>query len=116
MSDEYSPDPFAGYEPLEKTSASLPSPRDMRILIVEDFATMRRVIRNLLQDLGYGNICEADDGMDALAQSAGRSGDYRFTNADHGRHGAVACGSSRPPALFNARVDGDRRRQARANH
>ncbi|MAY37583.1 MULTISPECIES: response regulator [Spongiibacter] len=38
----------------------------MRILIVEDFATMRRVIRNLLQDLGYGNICEADDGMAAL--------------------------------------------------
>ena len=70
MSDEYSPDPFAGYEPLEKTSASLPSPRDMRILIVEDFATMRRVIRNLLQDLGYGNICEADDGMAALATLA----------------------------------------------
>ena len=66
MSDEYSPDPFAGYEPLEKTSASLPSPRDMRILIVEDFATMRRVIRNLIQDIGYGNICEADDGMAAL--------------------------------------------------
>ena len=66
MSDDRSPDPFAGYESHQPVATSLPSPGDMRILIVEDFATMRRVIRNLLHDLGYANICEADDGMTAL--------------------------------------------------
>ncbi|WP_372864306.1 response regulator [Spongiibacter sp.] len=38
----------------------------MRILVVEDFATMRRVIRNLLNDLGYASISEAEDGTSAL--------------------------------------------------
>jgi two-component system chemotaxis response regulator CheY len=38
----------------------------MKILVVDDFATMRRIIKNLLRDLGYGNITEADDGNSAL--------------------------------------------------
>jgi len=38
----------------------------MKILIVDDFATMRRIIKNLLRDLGYSNIVEADDGNSAL--------------------------------------------------
>lgn len=38
----------------------------MKILIVDDFATMRRIIKNLLRDLGYHNITEADDGNSAL--------------------------------------------------
>ncbi len=38
----------------------------MKILIVDDFATMRRIIKNLLRDLGYSNITEADDGNSAL--------------------------------------------------
>jgi two-component system chemotaxis response regulator CheY len=38
----------------------------MKILIVDDFATMRRIIKNLLRDLGYTNITEADDGNSAL--------------------------------------------------
>jgi two-component system chemotaxis response regulator CheY len=37
----------------------------LRILVVDDFATMRRIIRNLLQDLGFGSIAEADDGNTA---------------------------------------------------
>ncbi len=42
------------------------SDKNLRFLVVDDFATMRRIIRNLLQDLGYKNIEEAEDGQDAL--------------------------------------------------
>jgi len=38
----------------------------MRILVVDDFATMRRIIKNILKQLGYENIVEADDGKAAL--------------------------------------------------
>jgi two-component system, chemotaxis family, chemotaxis protein CheY len=37
--------------------------RNIRILIVDDFATMRKVIRNILKQLGYENIVEAEDGV-----------------------------------------------------
>ena len=40
--------------------------KDMRILIVDDFSTMRRIVKNLLNDLGYTNTAEADDGTTAL--------------------------------------------------
>jgi two-component system chemotaxis response regulator CheY len=38
----------------------------MNILVVDDFATMRRIVRNVLKQLGYTNIFEADDGTSAL--------------------------------------------------
>ncbi len=38
----------------------------MKILIVDDFSTMRRIIKNLLRDLGFTNTVEADDGLTAL--------------------------------------------------
>lgn len=38
----------------------------MKILIVDDFSTMRRIIKNLLRDLGFNNTEEADDGSTAL--------------------------------------------------
>ena len=38
----------------------------MKILIVDDFSTMRRIIKNLLRDLGFNNTSEADDGLTAL--------------------------------------------------
>lgn len=38
----------------------------MKILIVDDFSTMRRIIKNLLRDLGFANTLEADDGSSAL--------------------------------------------------
>lgn len=38
----------------------------MKILIVDDFSTMRRIIKNLLRDLGFNNTQEADDGSTAL--------------------------------------------------
>ena len=39
--------------------------KNMRILIVDDFSTMRRIVKNLLNDLGYTNTTEADDGKTA---------------------------------------------------
>lgn len=38
----------------------------MKILVVDDFSTMRRIIKNLLRDLGFNNTEEADDGLTAL--------------------------------------------------
>ena len=38
----------------------------MNILVVDDFATMRRIVKNILKQLGYENIHEADDGTSAL--------------------------------------------------
>lgn len=40
--------------------------KNMKILIVDDFSTMRRIIKNLLRDLGFNNTVEADDGNTAL--------------------------------------------------
>lgn len=39
---------------------------NMKILVVDDFATMRRIEKNILKQLGYNNILEADDGTTAL--------------------------------------------------
>ncbi|MGC3979909.1 MAG: chemotaxis response regulator CheY [Steroidobacteraceae bacterium] len=40
--------------------------KELRFLVVDDFSTMRRIIKNLLHDLGYANVQEADDGNTAL--------------------------------------------------
>ena len=40
--------------------------KNIKILVVDDFATMRKVIRNLLKQVGYENIMEAEDGVLAL--------------------------------------------------
>ncbi|MCP4041713.1 MAG: chemotaxis protein CheY [Gammaproteobacteria bacterium] len=40
--------------------------KNMKILVVDDFSTMRRIIKNLLRDLGFSNTAEADDGITAL--------------------------------------------------
>ena len=40
--------------------------KDMKILVVDDFATMRKIIKNLLYGLGFTNITQADDGTTAL--------------------------------------------------
>jgi len=52
----------------------------MKILIVDDFSTMRRIIKNLLQDLGFTNTQEADDGNTALPML--KSGDFDFLVSD----------------------------------
>ncbi len=43
----------------------MPYNPNMRVLIVDDFATMRRIIRNILRQLGFTNFVEADDGVQA---------------------------------------------------
>jgi len=39
---------------------------NMKILAVDDFSTMRRIVRNILRQLGYNHIAEAEDGASAL--------------------------------------------------
>ncbi len=39
--------------------------KNMKILVVDDFSTMRRIIKNLLRELGFNNVVEADDGVTA---------------------------------------------------
>ncbi|WP_019626156.1 chemotaxis response regulator CheY [Thioalkalivibrio sp. ALJT] len=52
----------------------------MKILIVDDFSTMRRIIKNLLRDLGFNNTQEADDGSTALPML--QNGDFDFLITD----------------------------------
>lgn len=52
----------------------------MKILVVDDFSTMRRIIKNLLKDLGFTNIQEADDGNTALPML--NQGDFDFVVTD----------------------------------
>lgn len=54
---------------------------NMKILVVDDFSTMRRIVKNLLKELGFENLHEADDGLTALPllQDAG---DFDFLVTD----------------------------------
>ena len=54
--------------------------KEMKILIVDDFSTMRRIIKNLLRDLGFTNTSEADDGTTALPML--QDGKYDFLVTD----------------------------------
>ena len=40
---------------------------DMKFLVVDDFSTMRRIVRGLLKEIGYNNCDEAEDGVQALS-------------------------------------------------
>lgn len=42
--------------------------KNIKILVVDDFSTMRRIVKNLLGDLGFFNITEAEDGNSALVE------------------------------------------------
>ncbi|WP_211197962.1 chemotaxis response regulator CheY [Permianibacter fluminis] len=52
----------------------------MKILIVDDFSTMRRIIKNLLRDLGFTNTSEADDGATALPMLQNGNFDFLITD------------------------------------
>ncbi len=54
--------------------------KNMKILIVDDFSTMRRIIKNLLRDLGFNDTTEADDGQTALPLL--KSGKFDFLVTD----------------------------------
>lgn len=54
--------------------------KNIKILIVDDFSTMRRIIRNLLKELGFTNADEAEDGVVALQKL--KSGSFQFVVSD----------------------------------
>jgi len=51
-----------------------------KFLVVDDFSTMRRIVRNLLKELGFSNVQEAEDGVEALAKL--RAGEFDFVVSD----------------------------------
>ncbi|HEY0879498.1 MAG TPA: chemotaxis response regulator CheY [Zeimonas sp.] len=53
---------------------------DLRFLIVDDFSTMRRIVRSLLKEMGYHNADEAEDGVAAIAKL--RSQPFDFVVSD----------------------------------
>ncbi len=54
--------------------------KNLRFLIVDDFSTMRRILRNLLKELGFTNVDEAEDGAAALHKL--RTQTYEFVVSD----------------------------------
>ena len=54
--------------------------KNMKILVVDDFSTMRRIVKNLLGDLGFTNITEADDGKTAWPLLQASSFDFVVTD------------------------------------
>ncbi len=56
------------------------SDKNMKFLVIDDFPTMRRIVRNLLKELGYANVEEAEDGVDALNKL--REGSFDFVVSD----------------------------------
>jgi len=55
-------------------------PSKIKFLVVDDFSTMRRIVRNLLKELGYTNAEEAEDGAVALQKL--QAGAYDFVISD----------------------------------
>ncbi|MDP3337246.1 MAG: response regulator, partial [Rhodoferax sp.] len=54
--------------------------KNIKILVVDDFPTMRRIVRNLLKELDFVNVDEAEDGAAGLEKV--RNGNYGFVVSD----------------------------------
>jgi two-component system, chemotaxis family, chemotaxis protein CheY len=54
--------------------------KNLKFLVVDDFSTMRRIVKNLLNDLGYANVAEADDGNSALPMLQAGGIDFLVTD------------------------------------
>lgn len=54
--------------------------KNMSFLVIDDFPTMRRIVRSLLKELGFTNVDEAEDGQDALNKL--RAGNFEFVVSD----------------------------------
>lgn len=52
----------------------------MKFLVVDDFSTMRRIVRNLLKELGFTNVDEAEDGVIALQKLSNGGFDFVVTD------------------------------------
>jgi two-component system, chemotaxis family, chemotaxis protein CheY len=55
-------------------------PSKIKLLVVDDFSTMRRIVRNLLKELGFTNVDEAEDGAVALQKLKGGGFDFVVTD------------------------------------
>lgn len=55
-------------------------PSKIKLLVVDDFSTMRRIVRNLLKELGFVNVDEAEDGVAALQKLKGGGFDFVVTD------------------------------------
>ncbi|MBD0315674.1 MAG: chemotaxis response regulator CheY [Nitrospiraceae bacterium] len=58
----------------------MPADPNMKILVVDDMSTMRRIVKNILKQLGFGNMEEAENGQEALAKL--RADSYGFVVSD----------------------------------
>ena len=99
--------------------------KELKFLVVDDFSTMRRIVRNLLKELGFNNVEEAEDGVDALNKlqagaenhprgcryglSAGTDGDRRSEEREH----YCRCTGGRKRLRGEAIHRGDSGREAR---
>jgi two-component system chemotaxis response regulator CheY len=63
-----------------RTDKTMPDRTSLKFLVVDDFSTMRRIVRNLLKELGFTNVDEAEDGAVALAKL--REGGFEFVVSD----------------------------------
>ena len=78
------------------------NPTDLKFLIVDDFSTMRRIVRGLLKEMGYNNAEEAEDGAVALSMLKAREVRLRHQRHQHAEH----------ERLRAARADQDRRQRS----
>ena len=53
---------------------------NMKFLVVDDFSTMRRIVKGLLNELGYTDVTEADDGNTALPLLKAGGFDFLITD------------------------------------
>jgi len=58
----------------------MPADKNMMILVVDDFSTMRRIVKNILRQLGFTNLTEADDGTTAMAKLKSEKIDFIITD------------------------------------
>jgi two-component system, chemotaxis family, chemotaxis protein CheY len=63
-----------------RTDKTMPDRTSLKFLVVDDFSTMRRIVRNLLKELGFTNVEEAEDGAVALTKL--REGNFEFVVSD----------------------------------
>jgi two-component system chemotaxis response regulator CheY len=63
-----------------RTDQTMPDRTSLKFLVVDDFSTMRRIVRNLLKELGFTNVDEAEDGAIALGKL--REGNFEFVVSD----------------------------------
>jgi len=72
---------------------------NMKFLVVDDFSTMRRIVRNLLKELGFHNVDEAEDGVEGVRDGLGWSASIA---QDTGRFVLSASGERVAFVVFGA--------------